>query len=59
MKEFHEYRIVAIRPEVAGGVEQAVQIALDEADQAGYELKTLVPYREGMLAVFIKPYGRK
>jgi hypothetical protein len=59
VKEYHEFKIVAILPEVSIGVEKALQLALDEADQAGFDLKTLTPYREGLLAVFIKPYGKK
>jgi hypothetical protein len=50
----NEFQIVAIRAEVQGGVEHTLQVALEEADQAGWDLKTLVPYREGLLAVFVR-----
>jgi len=49
-----DFRVVAIRPDVAGGVETALQIGLDEAAKEGFDLKTLIPYREGVLAVFAR-----
>jgi len=39
-----DFKIVAIRPEAAGGVEQNLQMALEEADKQGYELQTLIEY---------------
>jgi hypothetical protein len=55
----NEYQVVAIRPDAPGGVEQAIQVGLDEVEKEGWELKTLIPYSEGLLAVFVREFSRK
>jgi hypothetical protein len=53
-----DFKIVAIRPEAAGGVEQNLQIALEEADKQGYELSKLIEYRDGLLGVWVQEVGK-
>jgi hypothetical protein len=53
-----DFKIVAIRPEASGGVEQNLQMALEEADKQGYELDKLIEYRDGLLGVWVQEVGK-
>jgi hypothetical protein len=49
----NEFRVV-IRPDSSGGVVTQLQAALEVNDEHNFELRTLVPFRDGLLAVFVK-----
>jgi hypothetical protein len=49
-----EFRVILIRPEASGGVANTLQASLEVNDEQGFELQTLVPYKDGLLAVFVK-----
>jgi len=48
------FRVILIRPEGSGGVANTLQASLEVNDEQGFELHTLVPYKDGLLAVFVK-----
>jgi hypothetical protein len=49
-----EFRVILIHPEASGGVTNTLQASLEANDEQGFELHTLVPYKDGLLAVFVK-----
>jgi hypothetical protein len=49
-----EFRVIVIKPEASGGVAATLQASLEVNDEQGFELHTLVEYRQGLLAVFVK-----
>jgi hypothetical protein len=49
-----EFRVVVIRPEATSGVATKLEASLEVNDDQGYELHTLVPFKDGFLAVFVK-----
>jgi hypothetical protein len=49
-----EFRVVVIRPDATGGVTTQLQAALEVNDEGNFELHTLVPFRDGLLAVFVR-----
>ena len=48
------FRVVVIRPDASGGIVTTLQAALEVNDEHDFELHTLVPFRDGFLAVFVK-----
>ena len=50
-----EFRVVLIRPEPTAGIVTKLQTALEVNDDDGYELHTLTTFKDGLLAVFVRP----
>jgi hypothetical protein len=50
----NEFRVIVIRPDPSGGVTSQLQAALEVNDEQYFELHTLIPFRDGLLAVFVK-----
>ena len=49
-----EFRVIVIRPEASAGVTTKLQTSLEVNDEADFELHTLIPFKDGLLAVFVK-----
>ena len=50
-----EFRVIVIRPDSkSGGVTAQLEAALAVNDEQYFELHTLIPFRDGLLAVFVK-----
>jgi hypothetical protein len=48
------FRVIVIRPDACAGVTTKLQTSLEVNDEADFELHTLIPYKDGLLAVFVK-----
>lgn len=50
-----EFRVIVVRPDSkSGGVTSQLEAALAVNDEQDFELHTLIPFRDGLLAVFVK-----
>ena len=49
-----EFRVVIVRPEPTADLKTKLQTSLEVNDDDGYELHTLVPFKDGMLAIFVR-----
>jgi hypothetical protein len=50
-----EFRVIVIRPDSkSGGVTAQLEAALAVNDEQNFELHTLIPFRDGLLAVFVR-----
>lgn len=49
-----EFRVIVIRPDVDGAVASKLQASLEVNDEADFELHTLIPFKDGLLAVFVR-----
>ena len=48
-----------IRPEASAGVTTKLQTSLEVNDEADFELQTLIPFKDGLLAIFVKDLEAK
>jgi hypothetical protein len=50
-----EFRVIVIRPDAkSGDVTAQLEAALAVNDEQNFELHTLIPFRDGLLAVFVR-----
>jgi hypothetical protein len=50
-----EFRVVVIRPDPkSGGITSQLEAALAVNDEQNFDLHTLIPFRDGLLAVFVR-----
>ena len=54
-----EFRVIVIRPEASAGVTTKLQTSLEVNDEADFELQTLIPFKDGLLAIFVKDLEAK
>jgi len=49
-----EFRVIVIRPDASAGVTTKLQTSLEVNDEADFELHTLIAFKDGLLAVFVR-----